>query len=86
MVAAALVGFTFVGSVPDGGEPAAPQQRSEYVGLDPASLPLVDCNPVCRADEILEDWKAAHPDATIIEAEPRFDAGRLVGYDIVFQE
>ena len=86
LVAGALVGVGFVATMPNQASEMAPQQRSEYVGLDPASLPLVDCAPACRADALLVEWQAAHPDANVLKTTPRFQDGRLVGYDIVYEE
>lgn len=86
LVAGALLGVAFVATMPNDAPGAALQQRSEYVGLDPASLPLVDCAPACRADAMLVEWQAAHPNANVIEATPRLQDGRLVGYDVHYEE
>lgn len=86
LVAGAVVGLAFVAWSPQSDAPAAPQQRSEYVGVDPASLPLVDCAPVCRADDLLVEWQSAHPEANVLDIRPRYADGRLVGYDVVYEE
>jgi hypothetical protein len=86
LVAGALVGLAFVGYQPTTESSVQPQQRSEYVGIDPASLPLVDCSPNCKADELLLAWQAAHPNANVLSIDARYQDGRLIGYDVVYEE
>ena len=86
LVAGALLGLAFVGYQPTATGSVEPQQRSEYVGLDPASLPLVDCTPSCQADELLLAWQSAHPNANILDLERVHHDGRLIGYNVVYEE
>lgn len=86
LIAGALLGVAFVATMPEDAPQEGLQQRSEYVGLDPASLPLVDCAPSCRADALLVEWQAAHPNANVLESTPRYQDGRLIGYDVIYQE
>lgn len=86
LVAGALLGLAFVGFQPSTTGPVEPQQRSEYVGLDPASLPLVDCSPQCKADELLLAWQAAHPNANVVDLRAEYHDGRLIGYHVVYEE
>lgn len=86
LIAGALLGLAFAAYQPTTTGPVGPQQRSEYVGLDPTSLPLVDCAPQCKADELLLAWQSAHPNANVLDLKPIHHDGKLIGYDVVYEE
>lgn len=72
---------------PTGQGGIAASERQEYVGLwvhelaDPAQ-----CQLPCSAEARLGEWKAAHPDAEIVDQSPVYHQGILIGYQIRYRD
>lgn len=58
--------------------------KTEFVGLTPTEL-ASGLSPA-TADDRLDAWKAQHPDAEIVRAEPVYEGPRLIGYDVTYRE
>lgn len=61
------------------------ETKKDYVGLSPAEISsgLASGNVV---QERLASWQEAHPQAQIEKIEPVYEDGRLVGYEITYEE
>lgn len=67
-------------------EPSA-ELRRDYVGLIPSELGADPaCDTACLLERRLAQWRAAHPDARILETTSMFYEGALIGYEIAYLE
>lgn len=79
----ALVIFTV--QYQPGGETSDPYAtKSEFVGLTPTEV--ASGLTSVTAEQRLESWKAQHPDAEIVRAQPVYDGPRLIGYEVTYRE
>lgn len=78
----ALVAFAVMR--PSGPTEGAAASKSDYVGLAPGELALAGSDALLESR--LQAWYDAHPDARVESVTPRYQDGRLVGYEIRYRE
>lgn len=61
------------------------EPKKDYVGLSPAEIDS-GIAPGSLVQDRLASWQEAHPRAQIEKIDPVYEDGRLVGYEITYQE